>query len=384
MSRDDELSSQSAFKPPLPLPDGWIPILESSALKLNQVQSVVALGRELAVVRGGTGTVTVLDAFCPHLGANLGVGGVVHQENEMQSEKSIDCIRCPFHHWSFRLTDGRCSHIPYAEAPVDTGVRLWPAIEVNNFIFVWHCQTSKNRQNSDEQRQFLDQWKPEALPSLASKQLSLIGRLEYTVNCHAQEMVENIADVAHFPALHGAPLSVGADLGAVTAADKERRGQATEMITFEVTQPWTQSPSPNGHCASTQMGVTFSLFGWTLYRSTLTINGSGPSYLVSTLKASLLGGLFTVQSAILDHFTPVGTMKTHRVSHVYSQKGLFGYLMGKITFFAAHEMFKRDIFVWNRKAYVRRPPATKEEKSLVKFRRYYSQFYASSKGVVDW
>lgn len=39
------------------------------------------------------------------MGANLGVGGIV--EN--------DCIKCPFHHWSFSGKDGSLVDIPYSE-----------------------------------------------------------------------------------------------------------------------------------------------------------------------------------------------------------------------------------------------------------------------------
>lgn len=92
-------------------PNGWIPILESREIGVNEVKSVVCLGVELAVVRGATGQVSVLDAFCPHLGANLAVGGTVHQQKDNGCQQ--DCIRCPFHGWSFRLTDGKCTNIPY-------------------------------------------------------------------------------------------------------------------------------------------------------------------------------------------------------------------------------------------------------------------------------
>jgi len=46
-----------------------------------------------------------MDAYCPHLGANLGVGGLVRG----------DCIECPFHLWKFRGIDGECVNIPYSK-----------------------------------------------------------------------------------------------------------------------------------------------------------------------------------------------------------------------------------------------------------------------------
>ena len=46
-----------------------------------------------------------MHAYCPHAGANLGVGGVVKG----------NCIECPFHGWQFSGEDGSCTHIPYPE-----------------------------------------------------------------------------------------------------------------------------------------------------------------------------------------------------------------------------------------------------------------------------
>ena len=45
-----------------------------------------------------------MDAYCPHLGANLGVGGHVRG----------NCIECPFHGWQFDGETGKCMKIPYA------------------------------------------------------------------------------------------------------------------------------------------------------------------------------------------------------------------------------------------------------------------------------
>ena len=62
-------------------------------------------GQELVVFRGESGQAFVVDAYCPHLGANLGVGGQIRG----------NCIECPFHGWTFRGEDGKCVKIPYSE-----------------------------------------------------------------------------------------------------------------------------------------------------------------------------------------------------------------------------------------------------------------------------
>jgi cholesterol 7-desaturase len=78
------------------------------------------MGRELIVWRDRRGQVSVMDAHCPHLGAHLGKPG-----------KVVDnCVRCPFHHFTFdvhgRRTDakGRSAYV------YDT--RL-----VSGMIFAW-------------------------------------------------------------------------------------------------------------------------------------------------------------------------------------------------------------------------------------------------------
>ena len=63
-----------------------------------------ATGKNLAVFRGEDGKANVIDAYCPHNGANLAVGGVVKD----------NCLECPFHGWRFQ-GDGKCVHIPYTE-----------------------------------------------------------------------------------------------------------------------------------------------------------------------------------------------------------------------------------------------------------------------------
>lgn len=96
---------------PPPFPNGWYGILESSQLRDGEATFVSCLGEHLVVFRTKNHKVYILDAYCPHLGANLGIGGRVID----------DCIECPFHQWSFRGSDGICTNIPYS-----TSGKLYP------------------------------------------------------------------------------------------------------------------------------------------------------------------------------------------------------------------------------------------------------------------
>ena len=71
----------------------------------------------------------MLDAYCLHLGANMGVGGTVEGEH----------IVCPWHGWQWR-GDGTNALIPYSKIGCKQNVKIksYPAQEWYGFIVVWH------------------------------------------------------------------------------------------------------------------------------------------------------------------------------------------------------------------------------------------------------
>lgn len=91
-------------KHPPPYPNGWFAIEQSRNIKRGQAKSVDILGENLVIFRSNSNEVFVLDAYCPHMGANLGVDGIVKG----------NCIECPFHAWKFSGETGECVDIPYS------------------------------------------------------------------------------------------------------------------------------------------------------------------------------------------------------------------------------------------------------------------------------
>ena len=89
---------------PFGIPNSWFMLLYSNELATGEVKPLRYLGRELVAFRDAQGAVRVFDAFCPHLGANLGYGGKVVG----------DTLQCPFHGWRFD-GNGRCVQVPYAD-----------------------------------------------------------------------------------------------------------------------------------------------------------------------------------------------------------------------------------------------------------------------------
>lgn len=178
-------------KIPTPFPNGWFSIMESQDLKAGKATSINCLGKNFAVFRSEEGQVHVIDAYCPHMGANLGVGGIVRG----------NCIECPFHRWSIS-SDGECVNIPYTKDPLPKlpKTQTYISKETNGWIFVWNHSEGETP------------WEIPIIEEIETGEWVFQGRNEYYVNCHIQEIPENGADVNHLSAVHGPSFLSGVDL----------------------------------------------------------------------------------------------------------------------------------------------------------------------------
>ncbi|MCA9579961.1 MAG: Rieske 2Fe-2S domain-containing protein, partial [Myxococcales bacterium] len=171
-------------------PRGWFPVGLSTEVPAGELRSVHYLGRQMIVYRGEDGVARVSDAYCPHLGADIGVGGKVEG----------DCVRCPFHAWKFG-PDGQCVEVPYAKRiPPRARIGSYPVDECNGFIFVWN---DPDGGAPDYQIPRLPEWDDPTWSRWSP------DRLE--IKTHPREIVENVADKAHFAPIHGTHIDVFAN-----------------------------------------------------------------------------------------------------------------------------------------------------------------------------
>lgn len=167
---------------PFPIPNGWFAVGFSHELGPGDVKPVRYFGRDLVLFRDGDGDAHLLDAFCPHLGAHLGHGGVVEGKE----------IVCPFHAWRFDGT-GTCTKIPYAnKVPKQAKLDKFPLIEQNGMLLAWHHLEGEP-----------PSWEVPVFPECTSDEFSEFYYRQWTVKTCNQEMAENAVDTAHFMYLHG-------------------------------------------------------------------------------------------------------------------------------------------------------------------------------------
>ncbi|MCC7293830.1 MAG: Rieske (2Fe-2S) protein [Phycisphaerales bacterium] len=86
----------------------WTRLIEVDRCPLGKGVFVEIAGRELGVFRRDDAPrFTVMDNSCPHASGNLSGG-----------EVAGGTVSCPWHHWTFDLETGICTHSPLARVKV--------------------------------------------------------------------------------------------------------------------------------------------------------------------------------------------------------------------------------------------------------------------------
>lgn len=301
-------------------PKGWFVVSFSDELGVGEVKALRYFGRELVLFRGEDGVAHLLDAHCSHLGAHLAVGG-----------KVVDCtIRCPFHAWRYD-GEGACVEIPYAKRiPPLAKQRAWRTREVNGVILMHH--------DADGAEPEFD------VPTIAeygSDDWLPWTRNLYRIKTHPREIVENLADKGHFPAVHKTAID---DFG------------------FSV-DGFTATQRVKGRAFLANGGIDE-------FSSTTTYHG--PGYLLMRMDGAL-------QNYMLVAHTPIdeGTLDLRMgvmLKIVGDRARTEGYVAGYMSNLKAG--FEDDVRVWENKVYRDRPLLCDGDGPIAQLRKWYAQFYA--------
>eukprot|EP00744_Colponema_vietnamica_P007326 GILI01010561.1.p2 GENE.GILI01010561.1~~GILI01010561.1.p2 ORF type:complete len:422 (+),score=99.71 GILI01010561.1:115-1380(+) len=320
---------------PPPFPNGWFHLFDSAEIRKGEVKYINCLGLNLAVFRGMSGVVSAIDAYCPHLGANIGLEGKVVNNS----------LECPFHGWRFE-GNGQCSHIPYAEkVPEHTKTNSYRVMETHGQILIWH--DAENREPL---------WLP-GLPEVDEQGYKLHGISHHIVSAHCQEIPENGADVAHLNVLHS-PFFVQLFNGWL-----EHKWEAS----------WTPLEAPFEHVANMKLKqwaeFTFMKCKVPLTEVDVDIRQTGPGLVY--LRFNLPFGKVVVVEAV----TPVAPLLC-KTSHVVWASPLVPRFLAKFVLRALLVQFERDLPIWRSKKFLRKPMIVKEDGKISAFRRWFSKHYS--------
>lgn len=172
--------NQRVFNNRRVLTQGWFPICPARELKPGTARSYRIFQQRIVVFRTASGRVHALDAFCPHLGADLGNGRVIGER-----------LQCYFHQWEYD-GDGQLARIPCRQR-LDQGLdrignRSYPISEAYGHLWVFSA--------------------PEAThalpvpPTLEGRPLTALFLKEVTLFAHHHVMMANGVDLQHFASVH--------------------------------------------------------------------------------------------------------------------------------------------------------------------------------------
>ena len=308
---------------PMPIPFGWYVVDYSDDLKPEEVKPVRYFAQDQVLFRTKSGEVTMLDAYCHHLGAHLGHGGLVKDE----------CIECPFHAWQWG-TDGKVDSIPYAKKippkAKETQIFKYPTVERNNLIYAWYHPDGND-----------PHYEVESYPEISDPEWAdKFEKFEYTIKCHIQDMAENAVDAAHFMYVHGV---VSYPEFKVTY-DEQKRYFVQEA----------NMKTPKGIVKGKISGFS---------------NGPGDN-------ATKFEGI--CDTLLLGSTTPIENEEViTRFS--FLQKKINGEVpkggVGAAIIADINKQVKEDIPVWENKKYAFKPVLCDKDGPIAKFRRHFATFY---------
>jgi nitrite reductase/ring-hydroxylating ferredoxin subunit len=173
------LKFEGLFANPDAIVEGWYPLLPSNLLAIGEARSFTILRQRVVVWRGQDANLSALDAFCPHMGADLGNGRVVGNN-----------LQCYFHHWQFS-SDGQVSNAVCSRMNSVEKARL-KRYELREYLgHVWIYA-------GDEIRT------PLIVPAgLEDHEIAAMKIAEPTLFAHHHVMMAGGIDLLHFSTVHG-------------------------------------------------------------------------------------------------------------------------------------------------------------------------------------
>lgn len=198
----------------------WQPVFHGADLAAGQAAPLRIMGEDFTLFRGRSGAVSLLDARCPHRGAQLSAGWV-----------EDDAIRCFYHGWTFGA-DGTCLEQPAEDSAFCAKVAIgaYPTREYLGLVFA-----------------YLGDGEPAEFPRYPEfeRTAGFVELDSYYRGCNYFQNLENALDMSHVQFVHADNEASFAGIG------RGVRLEANES-SWGVTYRYTR---PNGQVRVQQFGM---------------------------------------------------------------------------------------------------------------------------------
>jgi 3-ketosteroid 9alpha-monooxygenase subunit A len=306
---------------------GWHMVGWSDEFEVGKPVPRDYFGQRLVIYRGQDGQVRCLDAFCPHLGADLSAGTVLG-----------NLIQCAFHRWTYDGT-GQCVRIPYCETiPPKARTRSYPVREINETVLIWHDH---------------EHGEPDfEIPALSEYSTpgwtKAWNRFKITIKTHPREVMENTVDKGHLLPIHG----------------------------FDVD---TWLPVWNGHMCGELMWGKHTRLAADVQDDKLYVRSlsHGPAYQHTwqtqdsgQFDSIILTAWCPIDENTLEYwFGVIAKANPEQFTPEMQEAAAANYCK------MSYDAFMEDVYIWERKLYREQPLLCAADGPIAKLRRWYTQFY---------
>lgn len=268
----------------------------------------------------------------------MGFGGTV--EN--------DCLRCPFHGWSFS-GDGKVASVAYTKdckGPDFVKMKTFYTHESNECIYYYHHAEDKE-----------PDWYPPSFPEINEKFYSFHGTTEHHICAHIQELPENGADVAHLNPLHGVFIIP----------------QLSPLFGHLWEVSWKPMEGEKKYITEIELHEHVTIAGKVLdfLDVNVKINQVGPGFVWLHFDTPFGKAL------VCESVTPIGPMLQQSRHIIWSEWTVIRPI-AKFILFGLVAQYEKDLPIWQWKTFPSQPLLLKEDSNIPKFRRWFSQFYSPS------
>ena len=324
-----------------PFPEGWYFVTSRAAfLKFRLIQKTW-MGENIVAWCDEAGRVCVAEAYCPHLGSDLGpdTGGRICEGR----------LVCPFHGYEFDAT-GQCVATPYADPPRNTTLRVFETQEISGLIFAWWGIQGRPPQWS------LHPDRPDQVGWSAPE----IRILRFPG--HPQETTENSVDMAHFRYAHGYGNVDRVGRVLVDGPRLESRFDFRTVRKIASFAKFTMDISAITHV----FGLGYSFVE--IYERNI-----GVDMRLWVLATPVDGTL--IDLSLVSQVQEIRNPQRRIVGLGFLPRGLRAPIFNKFMAAMQQQDVLQDVVIWSRKRYRSRPRLCSSDGEIMPFRAYCAQFY---------
>ena len=334
-------SSSDGISSLFPFPEGWYFVASRRHIETEGLLRKTWLGEEVVAWCNGGGEVCVAEAFCPHMGSDLGAeaGGRVRNGR----------LVCPFHGFEYDVS-GQCVATPYAPPPESARLKVFRTSEVLGLVFAWRGSGGR-----------APQWElPVPRPGGGDWSDMVFWSVRFAG--HPQETAENAVDLGHLRYVHG-------------YESVKRVGSVS------VEGAWLKSCFDFRRVQSI---AGLKCFEYDVSAVTH-VHGLGYSFVEVQERSIGMETRMWVLATPVDGELIELTLVSQVRHLVRPRRPIYGLrflplrlrtrIMNKIIMAAQKRDIMQDVVVWKRKRYRRRPALCPSDGEIGKYRRYCEQFY---------